>query len=90
MDDLRLHDPIAISKYGASKGILNKPGWEWTDGFLPRAEELREMVQALHIATHDSARFKFGVQVPKNVKEALEFDKHNKNTLWEDAIATEL
>ena len=32
---------------------------------------------------------KFGISLPKNVKEALQLYKENGNTLWADAIATE-
>jgi hypothetical protein len=31
-------------------------------------------------------RFKFGVQVPPNWKEAMELDAKNNSTLWQDAI----
>ena len=31
-------------------------------------------------------RTKFGIEVPRKVKEALAFDEINKNTLWSDAI----
>ncbi len=33
---------------------------------------------------------KFGIEVPKNVKEALDLDCKNGNTLWADAIAKEM
>ena len=33
---------------------------------------------------------KFGIAIPKNVKEALQLDKENGNTLLADAIETEM
>jgi Reverse transcriptase (RNA-dependent DNA polymerase) len=33
---------------------------------------------------------KFGIKIPKNVAEALAFDKENGNTLWWDAICKEM
>ena len=33
--------------------------------------------------------YKFGVQLPKNTKEAIRLDTANGNTLWADAIDTE-
>jgi hypothetical protein len=33
---------------------------------------------------------KFGIEVPKTVKEALALDRKNDNTLWADAIAKEM
>ena len=35
-------------------------------------------------------RLKYGVQVPRNVKEAFELDAKNKNTFWRDAIKLEI
>ena len=32
---------------------------------------------------------KFRISLPKNIKEALQLDKENGNTMWADAIATE-
>ncbi len=32
---------------------------------------------------------KFGIEVPKTIKEALELDKRNGNTFWAGAIAKE-
>ncbi len=33
---------------------------------------------------------KFGLEIPKTVKEALALDRKNGNTLWADAIAKEM
>jgi hypothetical protein len=33
---------------------------------------------------------KFGIELPKTVKEALDLDKMNGNTFWADAIAKEI
>ena len=33
---------------------------------------------------------KFGIELPKTVKEALDLDKKNGNTFWADAIAKEI
>ena len=35
-------------------------------------------------------RIKYGIRVPNNVKEALFFDRENKNTLWNDSIKKEM
>ncbi len=33
---------------------------------------------------------KFGIECPNTIENALEFDKHNDNTMWVDAIAKEM
>jgi len=38
----------------------------------------------------NSSGLKYGIRVPRNAKEALEFDEENGNTLWRDAILKEL
>ena len=35
-------------------------------------------------------KYKFGVQVPSSVRQALQLDKENGNTLWADAIQKEM
>jgi hypothetical protein len=35
-------------------------------------------------------KYKFGIQVPKGIKNAIELDKKNGNQLWQEAIKTEL
>jgi hypothetical protein len=37
-----------------------------------------------------SIKYKFGIQVPKGIKNAINLDKKNGNNLWEEAIKTEL
>ena len=37
-----------------------------------------------------STKYKFGIQIPRNVKQALEFDKANNNHLWEEAMKLEV
>ena len=32
----------------------------------------------------------YGIKVPKSAKQALEFDKQNGNTMWEDSIKKEM
>ena len=39
---------------------------------------------------HWERTHKYGVRVPRNVKEALEIDAENGNTLWADAIKLEM
>ena len=33
---------------------------------------------------------KFGIQIPKNIKESISLDEKNGNTMWQDAYAKEM
>jgi hypothetical protein len=37
-----------------------------------------------------SIKYKFGIQVPKGIKNAINLDKKNGNNQWEEAVITEL
>ena len=41
-------------------------------------------------ANPTTIKYKFGIQVPKGIKNAINLDKKNGNNLWEQAIKTEL
>ena len=38
----------------------------------------------------EKTRYKYGVKIPQNVKEALEFDKENGNNKWEESKKLEI
>ena len=38
----------------------------------------------------EKPRYKYGVKIPQNVKEALEFDKENENNKWAEALKLEI
>jgi hypothetical protein len=42
------------------------------------------------IQTKYKNKVKMGIEVPRNTREALLFNKQNKNTLWADAILKEM
>jgi hypothetical protein len=37
-----------------------------------------------------SIKYKFGIQVPKGIKNAINLDRKNGNNLWQESIKTEL
>ena len=56
---------------------------------------LRKRDQIISLVRRRTTRYlkrthKFGIEIPKTVKEALALDRKNGNTLWADAIAKEM
>jgi hypothetical protein len=41
-------------------------------------------------ALSTSVKYKFGIQVPSGIKNDIQLDRKNGNSLWEEAIKTEL
>ena len=51
---------------------------------------IRMMQQVNAAKTSSGPNMKFGIEVPKNYKDAMRLDLVNGNTLWQDAIKTKL
>ena len=84
-------DPVTLAEYAKEHDMLNKPGWKNLKKIARRAKVLQRMVNANKRAQrYNSIVYKFGVRIPRNVKEAYDLDEENKNTYWADAINTEL
>ena len=72
------------------QGIDNKPAFNWWVNFvLKKRERIIKLVKGRQ-AKYLKKCFKFGIEVPTSVQQALEFDKKNGNTLWADAIKREM
>lgn len=89
MDNLRLHDPFLLVRYAVRHKLLDKPGWEWTKHYLDSDPELTRMVKTFNVSK-ESTNVKFGVEVFKNTKAALNLDLENGDNLWKEAMKTEI
>jgi hypothetical protein len=50
----------------------------------------QQLLQICRSSIPTGIKYKFGIQVPKGIKNAINLDKKNGNNLWEEAIKTEL
>ena len=71
-------------------GIDHEPAFNW---WVPHVLKKRDRI--ISAVARRSARYlkrthKFGIELPKTVKEALALDRKNGNTLWADGIAKEM
>ena len=53
-------------------------------------EKKRKSIISKAKTKYSERTHKFGIEVPKNVKDAKRIDSENSNTLWQDAIALEM
>ena len=69
---------------------MNEPAFNWQVGFvLKKRERIISLVRKRNTCYLERNE-KFKIALPKNFKETLQLDKDNGNTLWDDAIATEM
>ena len=81
---------IETTEYAVTKGIDLEPAFNW---WVPHV--LKKHDRIISLVRKWTTRYlkrthKFGIEVPKTVKEALDLDCKNCNTLWADAIVKEM
>ena len=91
LSDVIAADPVTLAVYAKENDLLDTPGWKKLKRYARRAKKLLWMVKANKRAQrYNAITYKFGVRVPRNVKEAIQLDEENGNTYWQDAMALEL
>ncbi len=90
LSGLKESHPLETAEYAVTQGIDHKPACNWC---VPHVLKKHDRIISLVCkwTTHYLKRtHKFGIDVPRTVKEALALDLKNGNTLWADAIAKEM
>ncbi len=78
MDQLRIADPSLVIDHTIRKNYLSTPGYEWVQYYIDEDEEVRTIHKAsTAVGLQTEKKFKFGIEVPRNPKHALEIGKHN-------------
>jgi hypothetical protein len=79
--------PYEAAQYANEQDLLGHMAFKkWAPYVLRKANRFIRLAKK----RKKDNRYKFGIRVPRNVKEALELDKENGNMLWRDAIAAEI
>jgi hypothetical protein len=88
--DLKESHPIETAEYAKILGINHEPAFNWwIPHVLKKKDHIISLVRKRNLC-YSTQMHKFGIELPKTVKEAFELDKKNGNTLWADAIAKEI
>ena len=85
--DLKEAYPVQVAEYAVAQGIDHEPAFAW---WVPYTLKRRDRVIAAVNKRYFKTTHKFGFEVPKTLRRALEIDKENGNTLWADALKKEM
>ena len=88
--DLKGAYPIEVAEYAIATGIATQPAFVW---WVHKVLKKRDRIVAAvskRYNKYNKRTHKFGFEVPKTVARAIEIDKENGNTLWQDAISKEV
>jgi hypothetical protein len=84
-------DPVTCAVYGKKNNLLHLPGWKRFKHIARNQTTLaRQIKQTKLRQVRCSTTYMFGYKVPRNYKEAIQFDKENGNSRWYDAVQLEL
>jgi hypothetical protein len=86
-------DPVTLAKYAEDNNLLDTPGWKQLNRIARSKKKIQRMLKQANLSSNKRSKgpiYQFGVQVPRNVKEAYELDKQNGNSKWGDAMKEEI
>ena len=87
LKDMKVLHPIKSAEYAVNNKIDADPTFAWWVPFtLKHTRRIMSKVKSKYWLTSH----KFGIKIPKTVKEALELDWMDGNTLWHEAIKKEM
>lgn len=79
--------PVEVAEYAKARGIDQEPAFAW---WVPFTISKRNAIVAAVKSRKPKVTHKYGIEIPRNVHQALALDKQNNNTYWQDAIAKEM
>ena len=79
LKDVKESYPIEVMEYVISHKIQDQPAFAW---WIPFVKSKRASIISKAATKYWDRTHKFGIEVPKSVKEAIRIDKENGNTLW--------
>ena len=87
MKDVKDSYPVQLAEYAIQQWIDKEPAFAW---WVPYTIKKKGRIVAKIKSKYWERTHKYGIRLPKTVKEAIEIDKQNGNTLWWDALMQEM
>jgi hypothetical protein len=84
---LKESNPIQVAEYAKGHGLDAEPAFEWWVPTVIRRQ--RRLIKGA-MNRHQRVGYKFGIRLPRSVKDAEFLDQENGNTLWMDALRKEI
>jgi hypothetical protein len=87
LKDMKHSYPVGVAEYEISDRIADEPAfWRRVHNTVKR----RDRIIAKEALKYWQRTHKYGIRIPKTVKEAIAIDNENGNNLWWDAICIEM
>jgi hypothetical protein len=84
-------DPVSCAIYARDNDLLEMEGWKRFKGIARRQKKLFRMVNQAKLRSFRMVpRFKYGIEIPRDYKHALDMDRRDGQTKWATATALEM
>ena len=84
-------DPVTCAMYAKKNNLLETPGWKRFKDIAKRHKKMLRLLNQSKLRSYrTSPLYKNGFRLPRTPEEAIEIDKENGNTRWQESIALEL
>lgn len=80
LSDLKESYPEQVAEYAIAQGIEHEPAFSW---WVPYTMKKRDRIIKAVNSRYLKHTHKFGFEIPKTSKRALEIDRESGNTLWQ-------
>jgi hypothetical protein len=87
LKDLKQSHPVEVADYAVANKISEEPAFAWRVRKVLRKRNI--VIKKVKSSKYWARAHRYGVRIPKSVKEALRIDNVNGNTLCHDAISKE-
>ena len=87
MKEVKASYPVELAEYAVANKIADMPTYRW---WVPETLRIRNRIISKAKTKYWRTTHKFGIKLPKSVKEALAIDDATGTTLWRDALNKEM
>ena len=87
LKDIKESNPIEIAEYAINNKIHSEPAFAW---WINHALKKRQAFLKKASRKIKRNHMNFGIRIPKTFKEAVELDRQNGNTYWQNAVKKEM
>jgi hypothetical protein len=82
---LKHSNQLQVAEYAAARGLTEEPAFAWWVPYTLRKRDVIVSAVKARRTTH-----KYGIEVPRSLKEALALDVKNGNNYWSEAVGKEM
>ena len=92
LDVVAKDDPVTCAIYARDNDLLDLPGWKRLKLVARNEHRINRFINVSKSSFKFDPRpkHKFGFQIPRNVKDALDIDRKLRQTKWQDAMRSEI